>query len=53
MRLAAVVLALKMRALLVSNLDKNKEFWRNSMSDFLLHRQPHVTVDVLEGKQES
>jgi len=33
MRLDAVVLALKMSALLVSNLDNSKEFRRNSMSN--------------------
>lgn len=51
MRLAAVVLALKMSALLVSNLDEGKESRRNSITNFLLHRHPHVTLDVLEGKQ--
>jgi hypothetical protein len=51
MLLAAVVLALKMSALLVSNLDKSKEFLRNSMTNFLFNTHPHVTLDVLEGKQ--
>jgi hypothetical protein len=51
MRLAAVVLVLKTSALLVSNLEKSKEFRRNLITNFLLHRHPHVTLDVLEGKQ--
>ena len=51
MRLAAVVFVLKMSAFLVSNWDKSKEFWRNSMFNFLLHMHPHVTLDVLAGKQ--